>query len=972
MNLSRPRLSNLHNNINITKTVINSIHAQYPGYLNCCHINAQSICAKNSSKMDELRDIFLNSKFDIIAVSESWLKPSTSNKTAEIGGYTLYRNDRKAKRSGGVAIYVKKSLLSYVVAISVECSITNVNDVGSNEFRTKGVQFLFLEINHQGRKLLFGVVYNPKPTIFDNRENLQPVFENLLSKYSEILITGDFNTNMLVNNNKTEDFRNFINEFDITNFSSQATHFAYHIRNSVPTCIDLLLTNRADDVLKFSQIDMPGVSNHDMIFFTHNFPTAETQNHSYFIRDYCSMDSSSVLNRIAAHPWEYFYSLTTANDLVDYFNKFIIDLFETYVPLKEIVVKNKEHPWFTDEIRTAINQRNIAHRIWFRSRTAESHQSFRNLRNKVNALTKTAKLSYVDRYIPSGLGSKETWKRIRCLGIASKDKQPIPFHPDQINSSFLSHSNISVPSAHLNHNSSLSVVNRQFSFSNVSPLEIFNAIMSITSNAIGFDLISLKFIKLFLPSLLPYITHIFNFILTSSKFPSVWKVSKIIPIPKKSLPKSVNDLRPISILSSLSKAFEKIIKVQINDFIDEFKLLSDKQSGFRRNHSTETALLSVTDDISKFLDEKQVVVLTLLDFSKAFDLVNHSILLHKLSSQFHFSSSACSLILSYLSSRSQFVSNGGLSSATLPVNSGVPQGSILGPLFFAMFINDLPDILQYCKCHMFADDAQIYFNDKSFAIDRIADCVNKDLINVWNWAARNKLTLNAKKSNCILFSTSNTEFLRNSLPPIVLNGATIPISNTVKSLGVMLDSTLNWESQITTICGRIYAGLRSLYSTISYTTLNLRIKLVKSLLIPHFIYCSSIMGSLGSGVFQKLRCSYYSCLRYIYNKKRFESVSHLSVNILGCSFKNFLDYRISITLHKILTSKQPEYLFKNLIRCRGERLGNLRIPRNRSVVRNKSFFVYGASLFNSLPTYTKTMSQKHFKTESMKFFATTN
>jgi hypothetical protein len=180
----------------------------------------------------------------------------------------------------------------------------------------------------------------------------------------------------------------------------------------------------------------------------------------------------------------------------------------------------------------------------------------------------------------------------------------------------------------------------EFAFSNTFDLEVFNALHQIKSNAIGLDVV---------PQVLGIVTHIFNSILTTSIHPAAWKTSKIMPIANKREPSNISDYRPISVLPALSKAIEIIMKRQINAFLMDKGILSDYQSGFRTHHSTSTALLKITNDLLFATDERLVSLLVLLDFSKAFDSVNHHLLFFKLSSQFGLTTSVVSLIMSYLS-----------------------------------------------------------------------------------------------------------------------------------------------------------------------------------------------------------------------------------------------------------------------------------------------------------------------------------
>jgi len=275
--------------------------------------------------------------------------------------------------------------------------------------------------------------------------------------------------------------------------------------------------------------------------------------------------------------------------------------------------------------------------------------------------------------------------------------------------------------------SAVTVLNNQEKLFLLADEEVVTAISRVKSNALGLDGISLKFLKLLLPAVTPCITHIFNTILSKSIFPRVWKVSRVLPFPKKRNPSERSDYRPIRILPSLSKAIELLMRDQIVQFLDRHKLLNEFQSGFRPAHGTTTALLKISDDVQMARERRLVSILLLLDFSKAFDSVIHSLLCAKLSGLYRFGASAVNLVKSYLSYRYQAVWANNILSDSVPLLRGVAQGSVLGPLLFSLFINDHPLSVRFCNHHMYADDVQLYLScDPSNIADGIK-LMNEDL-----------------------------------------------------------------------------------------------------------------------------------------------------------------------------------------------------------------------------------------------------
>ena len=277
-------------------------------------------------------------------------------------------------------------------------------------------------------------------------------------------------------------------------------------------------------------------------------------------------------------------------------------------------------------------------------------------------------------------------------------------------------------------------------------LEVFSR---ARSNALGPDRIPLRHLKECLPAILLLLINIFDSSLQSGHFPFEWKRAIVRPLPKKKSASVISDFRPISILSAASKILESVAYKQIDEFVSDRGLLDDFQSGFRKGHSTQTALIWIVDEMREAIDHDCITLLVGIDHTRAFDLANIKLFIDKLRYS-GFSDAACNWIESFLSGRSQVVAfDNGEISAPLKRHAGVPQGSILGSPLFSLFINDLPLALKHCNYQLYADDFVIFRRGRFHDAKNIIRRVNEDLGNISRWASFNGLTVKPSEMQAI-------------------------------------------------------------------------------------------------------------------------------------------------------------------------------------------------------------------------------
>ncbi len=594
-------------------------------------------------------------------------------------------------------------------------------------------------------------------------------------------------------------------------------------------------------------------------------------------------------------------------------------------------VKKETQPgWITDKILENINRRDS-------SKRNGNHNAYKHHRNTVTKLINKAKTDYYKTYVensennPGKLsklfkelsGKNSNTNTITSITLenatitsehdianafnehftniadkylnASIDNinwEPTPTLADFINCRVPPNNNFQIPP-----------ITEQFVAKFLSKLDI--------KKSTGLDNLGANILKMTSLYITHTITHICNLSIKTNTFPDVWKEAKIIPLFKKNSTQDLNNYRPISILPILSKILEKHVALYLYQFLHSHELLTSRQSGFRAKHSCETALHQMLDEWLTDINKQESVGILFVDFSKAFDLVDVKILLKKLKA-YKLGESALQWFASYMGERKQRVKINATYSQNLLVKSGVPQGSILGPLLFLIYINDLPLQPTLNTTSMFADDATSSASGKTPS--DVEQKLQLKALNMENWCTSNKMVLNVGKTKVMLL-TSKQKLNRQETTPslnVMIQGKSLIQVKCEKLLGVQIDQSLSWDEQIKKQKQTILFKITLLKKIKTYLPLSTRKIFYNFYIKPHFEYCNTIwINSTETNLNKISKLQKYAARVILDEKLQRENTTPSNVlfqRLDWINFKQNARFRQALLVFKSLNNLTPQYM----------------------------------------------------------------
>ena len=927
-------------------------------------LNTQSL----NNKAAIFIDFICEYQPDLLAATETWFidGESASKTQCTPGGYRFFDHSRSGRRGGGTGLLFKNNLM-----------VTKVTGGEHQSF-----EYLEWKVTSGSRRVNLIIMYRPPYSAAHPVTSavffveFAEYLESIVLSADPLLIVGDFNIHIDSNENYDAiKLSELLQSFSLTQHVQVPTHSSGHT-------LDLIITRKTDDLV--SSVPRAGClfSDHMPVFCELDMGKVHFTKSNVSYRNLSAINLDALRADLSNSDLCKNTDLSDIHELAKSYNETLESVINRHAPLRTKTIVARPHvPWFNNEVKSVKRERRRAERKWRRTRQLCDFQIYKSKKNyMIFVMNRSRKKYYTDFVLEHGSDQRKLFNAAKSLFNQRNDLN-FPAYDDQtmlandIGEFFVqkvenirNELDLSASDLHNRVFDELVALNASFdSFKQLDEEDVKDLIAKSNRKTSSFDPMPTSIVVQCQDILLPVLTRMINMSLNSGVFPAEWKVADVRPLAKKSnldTCTAFENLRPVSNLSYVSKLIERTVFNQTNNFLNTQGLYPQGQSAYRKCHSTETALLRVTNDIMMNMNRQHVTLLVMLDLSSAFDTIDHGVLLDRLNNEFGIKGRVLEWFTSYLSKRSQFISINGGRSRLFNVSYGVPQGSCLGPLLFVLYVSKLFRIVEkhLPDAHAFADDSQLYVSfkpdstcDQLAAVAALEHCID----DIKDWMLSDKLKVNDGKTEFLIIGTRQ-QLAKVNFNSLRIGDNSISSVDKAKNLGFWFDSKMTMVTNISKCSSAAFFNIFNIRRIRKFLTYETAKILVNSLVLSRLDYCNSLLYGLPTVHLNKLQRVQNAAARLISNTSRFDHITPTLINLHWLPVKYRIDFKLLLIVFKALHGQAPDYLIE-LIKIKSPCNYNIRSNREflleqpsvKTLVTlgDRSFTSAAPVLWNSLPSY---------------------
>ena len=886
-------------------------------------------------------------KFSIITLSETWLTPSYNSKLFKIVGFqTPFRRDREAINGpigyGGVLAWVSN----------------NIACKRREDLELPNIEAMWLEIRSANNKFYLCVTYRTQ-YVADYWDILQANI-NLVKEIrgAKILLVGDMNADP-----DTAEGRKLI-DFCYANHLSTHVSEPTRITPESQTILDQLITNMPQMIKSVSVTDPVSTNDHCTISANLLFRKRRAHPYKRTMWDFKGTDFSNFKLAIERCNWEECFTDDNIETATEMWTNKLLNIAKQTIPNKEVTVRPDDKPWYNNMLRRLCRKKERLHKKAKQYNTLVAWATYREARNNYTSELSKAKESYDKRkydYLRDEKTPSKRWwsvlKEMQQTNDAFESIPPLEIGEDIVtddkdkakafNDFFLEASTLDDTLAQIPEG--IMILEGGLDQIDITLQDVIDQVRCLdTSKSYGPDNISPRFLREGGAVLMHSLLRLYGMSLRLCKVPKLWKQANVVPIHKKESQSICTNYRPVSLLSVVGKTFERIVFKYVFNFFRENFILSIYQSGFLPGRSTVTQLVEVYNFFCKAVDDGKEIRVVFLDISKAFDKVWRKGLIYKLQ-RCGIHGQLLAWFMDYLSERMQRVVINGHTSEWGQTGAGVPQGSVLGPLLFLIYIDDLVHTVRHCNIRLFADDTCLFIevDDR----DETTRLLNQDLAAIEAWSHDWLVSFSASKTKALTISNRPDAELN---PKVTFKGKHVEEVTSHTYLGLRFANNLRWKAHIEDIALKARRKLSlmiPLKMRMDRYTLEV---MYRSFVLPTMMYACIVWGGSYDSDMQKLETIHIDAMRLITGATARSNINNVMSEYGGNTISDHIKQATLVMFFKIYSRKAPQYLIDILDQLNVERNyilrneNNVRIPYCRLESYKRSFFPRAIGLWNDL------------------------